>query len=379
MRNGVTVKVCLTDAAAQFVKPLLFETLTGQPCLTDVFEEPERGRMAHIDWARNADLIIVAPATASTLAKIAYGIADDMLTTIVTASAAPLLFAPAMNPRMFQSDATQAAISTLESRGATFVEPTEGDVASGEHGQGKLASIAEIAEFSLAILRRRRILAGQRVLITSGPTQEPIDDVRFLTNRSSGRMGAALAKAALWMGADVTVVAGPQSATLPKDAAVIRVRTAQQMLDAALQHASTAEYIVGVAAVADYRVTEVHSGKLRRSAEPISLSLTQNPDVIAALAQANPGARVVGFAAEPTEDRVIAREKLHRKGLFAIAANDISRADIGFEQDHNEINLLFRDGTEQNSGRQSKLGCALWLLTQIATSPVRSREFPESP
>ena len=184
-------------------------------------------------------------------------------------------------------------------------------------------------------------------------------------------MGAALAKAALWMGAELTVVAGPQSAVLPKDATIIRVRTAQEMLHAALAHAAIADFIVGVAAVADYRVTNVHDGKLRRTSEPLSLPLTPNPDVIAALAQANPQARVVGFAAEPTEDRHIAREKLARKGLYAIAANDISRSDIGFEQDHNEINLLFQDGSEQQSGRQSKLGCALWLLEQIATSPAR--------
>jgi phosphopantothenoylcysteine decarboxylase / phosphopantothenate---cysteine ligase len=371
MRNGATVRVCLTDAASQFVTPLLFETLTGQPCLQDVFEEPERCRMAHIDWARSADLIVIAPASASTIAKLAHGIADDMLTTLVTASAAPILIAPAMNPRMYGSDANQDALSILTEQGATIIEPTEGDVASGEHGQGKLAGIPEIIEVAVAILTRKRILEGKRVLITSGPTQEPIDDVRYITNRSSGKMGAALARAALWMGAQVTVVAGPQRALFPKDASIIPVRTAEEMLRASIPEASKADVIIGAAAVADYRPSKFTGGKIRRTNEPLTLELTPNEDIIAALAQVNPAARVIGFAAEPTDDLTIATEKLHRKGLFAIAANDVSQTNIGFDADSNALTLLLQDGTTHESGRRSKLACALWLLEHVATLPAR--------
>lgn len=362
MRAGHTVRVCLTDGAKRFVTPALFEALTGQPVLESVFEEPERGRMAHIDWARAADAVVVAPATANTLARLAHGLGDDMLTTLVLATAAPLVLAPAMNPHMLANDATAASLKTLEGR-ATIVTPDEGDVACGEHGRGKLASVARIAAAVEAVLMDRQRLAGRRVLITSGPTQEPIDAVRYLTNRSSGKMGAALARAALLMGAEVTVVAGPSAASYPLDARVLRVRTAQEMHDAAL--AEGGNLIVAAAAVADYRPANPSTGKLRRSSEALTLNLVPNPDIVAALAARYPEATVVGFAAEPSTDLVVVRDKLARKGLFAIAANDVSDASIGFESDDNALTLLFRDGTVRESGLRSKLACARWLLEEV--------------
>ena len=363
MRAGHTVRACLTDGARQFVTPALFEALTGQPCLQDVFEEPVAGRMAHIDWARAADAVVIAPATANTLARLANGIGDDMLTTIVLATAAPLVIAPAMNPHMLANDATAESLRKLESRAATIVTPDEGDVACGENGKGKLASVARIIAAVEGVLVDRHRLAGRRVLITSGPTQEPLDAVRYLTNRSSGKMGAALARAALLMGAEVTVVAGPSSAQYPLGAEVVRVRTAQEMHDAAL--AEGGDLIVAAAAVADYRPREAFAGKLRRSDAALQVELIPNPDIVAALAKAFPQATVVGFAAEPTTDLAVAREKLTRKGLFAIAANDVSDSSIGFDADDNALSLVFRDGRVLESGRRSKLACARWLLEQV--------------
>ncbi len=364
MRNGFTVRVCLTDAATNFVSPALFEALTGQPTLQATFEEPEPGRMAHIDWARQADLILIAPATANTINKLAAGIADDMLTTIAVATTKPLLIAPAMNPQMYANPTTQAGLDTLRARGATIVEPDEGDVACGENGQGKLASITAIVQAAKEVIATTKALVGKKVLLTSGPTREPIDSVRFLSNRSSGKMGAALTQAALLMGAEVTIVTGPTQTPLPLQANVIRVQTAQEMLAAALPE--EADIIIGAAAVADYRPANPAQGKVRRSDEPLLLELIPNPDVIAELAAAHPTARTVGFAAEPGSDLEVARAKIIRKGLYAIAANDISRSDAGFESMSNAITLITAGGKVEASGTRTKLACALWLLERIA-------------
>lgn len=365
MRAGFTVRACLTDAAERFVSPALFEALTGNPCLIDTFEEPEAGRMAHIDWARSADLILVAPATASTIGKLAHGIADDMLTTICLATEGPLVIAPAMNPHMFAHPATRSAMAILAERAATIVEPSEGDVACGEHGQGKLAANSEIVAAAREIVGRSRRLEGQTVLVTSGPTQEPIDDVRFLSNRSSGRMGAALARAAMLMGAArVVVVSGPVGVAYPLGCEVVAVRTAEEMLAEAAKMAPEADWIIGAAAVADYRPTVRVEGKVRRGSTAISLDLTPNPDVIGELAKLAKG-RVVGFAAEPNSDLDAAKAKLARKGLSAIAVNNVSEPGIGFESGRNDLTLIQADGTSEASGIRSKLACALWLFESL--------------
>ena len=365
MRSGHTVRVCLTDSAQNFVSAVLFETLTGQPCLTDTFQEPIPGRMAHIDWARQADLILIAPATANTINKIANGIGDDMLTTLSLVTTRPMVIAPAMNPQMYTNETVQASLKALLERGVTIVEPTEGDVACGENGQGKLASIAQIVDEVNEVLAVSQLLAGKRVLITSGPTQEPIDSVRYISNHSSGKMGSALAKAALRMGAHVTVVAGPQTEPLPLGIDARHVHTAIEMHDIAMTIAPECDLIIGVAAVADYRVKNPVSGKIRRSDESLHLDLVPNPDIIAGLAKAAPNATVVGFAAEPSNDTQIAQEKIVRKGLTAIAANDVSNRAIGFGSDNNQIRLVFRDGTIIDSGVKSKYQCAKWLLQEI--------------
>lgn len=364
MRAGYTVRVCLTDAAQNFVTPALFEALTGQPCLIDTFDEPERGRMAHIDWARQASALVIAPATANTINRLAFGIGDDMLTTLALAYTGPIVVAPAMNPSMYANDSTQEALQRLSDRGVLIVEPTEGDVACGENGQGKLAPNDRIVEAVLEASEQSRALQGKRVLITSGPTQEPIDDVRFLSNRSSGKMGAALARAALSMGAEVTVVTGPVSAALPPQARIVRVRTAEEMRDAAIPLAKDADFVIGCAAVADFRPAHKTAGKIRRGEGGLTLELVPNPDVIAELA-ANCAGTTVAFAAEPAADLETAKEKMRRKGVRAIAVNDVSKAGIGFEGDENELNLLFDDGRTESSGKRTKLGCARWLFEKL--------------
>ena len=365
MRSGHVVRVCLTDSAQQFVLPALFEALTGQPCLTNTFQEPDPGHMAHIEWARWADLILIAPATANTIVKIGFGLGDDMLTTLVIAATCPIIVAPAMNPTMYTNANTQEAMTRLRSIATTFVEPTEGDVACGENGQGKLASIATITAAANAVVARGTRLKGWKVLITSGPTQEPIDIVRFLSNRSSGKMGSALARAALLLGAEVTVVTGPVREPLPSAARIIRVRTALEMLEQAKPYARTADLIIGAAAVADYRVEDASETKLRRTEDVMNLKLVPNPDIIATLAELNPTKSIVGFAAEPSTDLESARAKLERKHLFALAMNNVSDPTVGFESDANELHLVTRDGRELSSGRQSKLECAIWLLESL--------------
>jgi phosphopantothenoylcysteine decarboxylase/phosphopantothenate--cysteine ligase len=322
--------------------------------------------MAHIDWARQADAIVIAPATANTLNKLASGMGDDMLTTIALATTKPLLVAPAMNPQMYANDATQRSLATLTERGVFVVEPTEGDVACGENGQGKLAGIDAIVKAVRLVVGRSQLLQGKRVLITSGPTQEPIDDVRFLSNRSSGKMGSALAKAALLLGAEVSVVSGPVKVSYPLQAQVAHVRTAEEMLEAASRIAVDSDIIIGAAAVADYRPLHPSQGKVRRSTENLSLELTPNPDIIAELAKRYPSARTIGFAAEPDSSIEEAKAKIVRKGLFAIAVNDVSRADIGFESDSNELTLVFPDGRTLQSGKGSKFQCAVWLLENVS-------------
>ena len=366
MRNGFTVRVCLTDSAQKFVQPALFEALTGNPCLIEAFEEPERGRMAHIDWARQADIIIIAPATANTINKIAQGIADDMLSTITLATTKPIVIAPAMNPQMYANEVTQQSLEELEARGAYIVEPEEGDVACGENGQGKLASISSIIFTVNEVATTSKLLKGKKILITSGPTQEPIDDVRFITNRSSGKMGVALAKAALLMGAEVTMIAGPQEARIPLQLTVIRVKTGLEMLEAMKGQAPQHDWIIGAAAVADYRLENPSPGKLRRSESSLQINLVPNPDIIAEAARWAPNAKIIGFAAEPSTDLSIAKEKIRKKSLFAIAANDVGNTEIGFDSSANAIDLIFADGNILHSGVRSKFQCAVWLLESIA-------------
>jgi len=365
MRRGFTVRVCLSRSAEQFVTRALFEALTGGPALTDVFDEPVRGRMAHIDWARDADCILVCPATANAIAVLADGRAEDMFTTLVSASDAPLVIAPAMNPQMYASVANQENISRLRSRGAEFVEPVDGDVACGEQGQGKLASIDAIVAGVEQASFRSSLFQGKHVVITAGPTRENIDPVRFLSNRSSGKMGYALARVALGMGARLTLVSGPVSEVAPPKATVVRVESAAEMLDATLIACESADLLIGAAAVADYRVAEP-SGEKGKKDTAKSLELVANADILRAVRDRYPNLSIIGFAAETHghEDRALL--KLKEKALQGIILNDVSRSDVGFDSDENEGTLYFSEGSRIELQKNSKYNVARLILESVA-------------
>lgn len=360
MRAGFEVRACLSRAALQFVTPALFEGLTGHPCLTHAFDEPERGRMAHIDWAREASVILVCPATANAIAHLAEGKGSDMLTTIALASDAPLVVCPAMNPHMYAHPATQASLETLRERGAFIIEPQEGDVACGEHGEGKLAATDRIVTETLAAAARSELYQDLTVVVTAGPTYEPIDPVRFLGNRSSGKMGYALADAARRMGARVRLISGPTHLRAHPKVEVVRVTTAQEMLQLTLQATADANLLIGAAAVADFRAASPSKEKIRREGD-LTLSLVPNPDILATIASQRPGVTLVGFAAEAGLDEASARRKLEEKGLAAIFLNDVSRSDIAFDSDENE-GVLILGGGESVRFEKAPKGQIAWRL-----------------
>ena len=372
MREGCDVRVCLTRSAAEFVKPALFEALTGNPCLTNVFDEPVWGKMAHIDWARDASLILVCPATANAIATIAHGKADDMLTSIISAANVQLLIAPAMNPQMYASASNQENINTLRKRGVHIVEPTEGDVACGENGQGKLAEISEIVTAVKAAIYRSELLKGKHVVITAGPTYEALDPVRFIGNRSSGKMGFALAQAATQMGADVTLVSGPTQLVAPPSAHVRNVRTASEMLEATLEACREADLLVGAAAVADYRPANYGDEKIKGK-QPLEFRLKPNPDILSEVRNRYPNLSIVGFAAETEGHLQNAMAKLKEKGLAAIVLNDVGRNDIGFESEDNEVIVLFASGEKLEIGKDSKFNVAVQILEALAKHPQHRR------
>lgn len=365
MRNNCEVRVCLTRSAAEFVTAALFEGLTGQPCLTNVFDEPLRGKMAHIDWARAAKCIIVCPATANAIATLSQGKADDMFSSLVLASEAPLIICPAMNPQMYANEATQSNLKTLELRGATIIEPAEGEVACGENGQGKLASTASIVAIVLATLDSSATLSGKKIVVTAGPTYEAIDPVRFIGNRSSGKMGVAIANAAAKMGADVTLILGPSKQISNQKVKTVRVETAEQMLTECLIACKQADYLIGAAAVADYKPENVATEKIKRKEQTFDLHLVRNPDILNLAKEKHPSLNVIGFAAETHDIAIHAKEKIQSKRLFAIAANDVSSKEIGFDSDENEIIIYFENGHESKIERAPKSVVARKLLEAI--------------
>jgi phosphopantothenoylcysteine decarboxylase/phosphopantothenate--cysteine ligase len=365
MRNGFEIRTCLTRSAERFVTAALFEALTGNPALTDVFDEPVAGRMAHIDWARQASCLLVCPATANAIARLACGEAEDMFSTIVSASDAPIVVAPAMNPQMYASAANIENLEKLKSRGCVIIEPDEGDVACGEQGQGKLATVDRIVATVSEAALRSNLLQGKKIVITAGPTQEPLDPVRFLSNRSSGKMGFALARAALQMGADVSVVSGPCHEVGHPRAKTIKVQTAQEMLDETIKLCASADLLIGAAAVADFRPKNYNETK-SKDKKAFNLELVPNADILATARIQYPKLAIVGFAAETHDHEALAHEKLSKKQLQAIALNDVSRTDIGMDSENNEVHLVFADGYSRLIGKSSKLNLAFQMLQALA-------------
>lgn len=357
----------MTHSAARLVAPATFEALTGNPVTIEAFDEPAPGQIAHIRLAQEADLVLIAPATAHTLARLALGLADDMLTTLALATRAPLLIAPAMNPAMWAHPATQAHVQTLQARGATFIDPTYGVMACGDEGWGKIADTSTLVQAVERRLARTQSLAGLRVLITAGPTYEPIDPVRFVGNRSSGKMGYAIAQAAHERGAEVVLVSGPTRLPTPPGVHRISVQTAEQMFQAVQEQFPACDILIATAAVADYRPERVYPFKHKRKKTPWTLRLVPNPDIVGTVAQHKGERIVVGFAAETDQLLENARAKLRQKNLDLIALNDVLDPQSGFEVDTNRLTLVFADGRVQPLPLMSKRECAEHLLDAIET------------
>jgi len=338
---GAEVLPVLTRGGAEFVGAASLEGVTGRPVIRHMFDPAQNPEIEHIAVARRADLFLIAPASANILAKAAHGLADDWLSTTLLATRAPILFAPAMNTQMYLHPATQANIALLQSRGARFVGPGEGNLACGEVGPGRLIETPTILEAALCALSRDHSLAGRRVLITSGGNHEPIDPVRYIGNRSSGKMGRALALEALRRGADVTVVTGPHEAPLPHAAEVVRSDTAAKMLEAVEARFEACDIFIAAAAVADYRVESPESDKRKRGNGVYTLALVPNADIAAAMgARKRPGQIAIGFAAETRDILANGQDKLARKNLDLLCANEVGTPDSGFGTDTNRAWLL---------------------------------------
>jgi phosphopantothenoylcysteine decarboxylase/phosphopantothenate--cysteine ligase len=344
-QDGADVHVIMTDAAQKFVTPLTFQAVSGNDVHTEMFDAGTAWQVAHISLVRKSDAFIILNATANTLAKLANGMADNLLTTCALATRNPALVAAAMNTAMYEAEATRRNIQTLQDRGYEFVAPGAGFLACGEIGEGRLADENEIVDAVRLIVARTGSMRGQRVIITAGPTREFADSVRFLSNPSSGRMGFALAAEARSRGADVTVVSGPTELRPPADVRVVRVTTAREMHAAVLEHLPGATLFIGAAAVSDFRPETVVAGKVKKESAEMVLRLARNPDIIADVASNRPaGCFIVGFAAESGDLEANAREKMERKGLDCIVVNHIDEPGIGFASDENEATLLWLGG-----------------------------------
>ncbi len=346
-RRGLRIKVVMTEAATRFIAPLTFRTLTGEPVATSLWDDEPSARVHHISLAEEADVVCIAPCTANVIAKIAHGRADDILTTTVLATEAPVVIAPAMNVHMWRDEATRSNVELLRSRGFILVEPEVGELACGEVGQGRLADLATIGEVVEHEARRSQDLAGVRVLVTAGPTYEPIDPVRFIGNRSSGRTGFAIAERAARRGAGVTLVTGPVSLPDPFGVTVVRVTTAREMRDAVLARISEADVLIAAAAVADFRPARAERHKIKKGDAPPSIELERNPDILAEVGAANDGRMVlVGFAAETKDLIEQARRKLRDKRLDLVVANDVSDGSA-FGGSENRVVFVTADDVEE--------------------------------
>ncbi len=361
--HGADVRVAMTTSSRAFVQPLTFEVLSGAPVWgDDYFEAVGRGTEEHLVAAAWAELVVVAPATTNTLARIALGLGDDFLSTMLLAFDGPVVLAPAMHSVMWRRDSTQEHLATLRRRGVDLVGPVEGPLASGEVGVGRLAEPLDIVEAVAARLRTLGAWKGRRVLVTAGPTWEPIDPARVIANRSSGKMGFAIASAAAAQGAAVTLVAGPVALATPAAVRRIDIETAAEMREAVAAVASAQDLIVMAAAVADFRVAAVRPQKIKKHDGLPQLELELNPDILKELPRLAPHAVIVGFAAETHDGAAAALDKLERKGVDAIVLNDVSRADIGFGADANEVTVFSRGGAAVTLGRAPKTEIARALL-----------------
>lgn len=364
-KMGYAVHVIMTQSATEFVTPLTFREISGNPVVTDMWEEPKTWNVQHIALASRADLFLIAPATANIIGKIANGIADDMLTTTVMATRAPIMLAPAMNTNMYLNPITQQNLTKLAGLGYHIVEPASGMLACGVEGPGRLPEPEDIVREVVALLHRRRDLSGKRVLVTAAGTREPIDPVRYIGNRSSGKMGYALAEVAAARGAEVILVSGPSS--LPKPAGVIikRVETAMQMREAVLSEFDTVDIVIKAAAVADYRPEAVAEQKIKKTGNSLTMSLVKNPDILRELGERKQHQLLIGFAAETQDLLSHAQEKLINKNLDMIVANDVTVPGAGFNIDTNIVKVIHKNGNIEELPQLTKRQVAEIIIDKI--------------
>lgn len=370
IERGLRVQAILTDAAQQFITPLTFAALTGRKVITGLFsgassEETLSSAIEHIAVAQENDALVIAPATADLLARLAHGHADDFLTTTYLAFTGPVVLAPAMNSNMWAHPATQVNLEILRKRGHIIVEPEDGFLACGMTGPGRLAEPARIADVVAGLGLHSKDLEGETVLITAGPTQEPLDPVRFISNRSSGKMGYALAEAAVQRGARVILVSGPVQIPAPRGVTLVRVRTAVEMRNAVMEHLAEATIIVKSAAVADYHLSRVPQHKIKKTATRFSLELDPTPDILAELGQKKGDRMLIGFAAETENLTESARAKLASKNCDMVVANLVGHDGTGFESDENEAILVLRTGETIALDRAPKREIAGRIFDQV--------------
>lgn len=362
--KGANVRVVLTESARAFVSPLSLQAVSGNPVSDDLLDPAAEAAMGHIELAKWADKLLIAPATANFMAKLTHGLADDLLSTLCLATEAKVFIAPAMNQQMWKAAATQANLATLLQRDVTIIEPAAGEQACGDVGPGRMPEPIELAE-ALVDINVQTELNQKKIVITAGPTRESIDPVRYITNHSSGKMGFSLAKAACDMGAQVTLVAGPVNLTTPEGITRVDVQSAQQMHEAVMTVVGDCDIFIGCAAVADYRPTNVVDQKIKKNNEELTLTFTKNPDILADVAKLQHAPFTVGFAAETQDVSRYAKDKLKRKNLDMIAANDVSRSDIGFNSDQNAL-TVFWEGGEKSLDIADKDKLAVQLMQQIS-------------
>ena len=367
VKGGGKVRVAMTPAATRFVAPLTFQALSGAPVLVDLLDPASEGAYGHLALARIADLVIVAPATADLLARIRAGMADDAVTTTLLAATCPVLLAPAMNTRMWRNPVTQENVAALRGRGMQVCGPATGQLADGDAGEGRLAEPEDVAAAAGRILGRRD-LAGRRVVVTAGPTREPIDPVRFISNPSSGKMGYAIAQVAARRGGEVVLVSGPTLLPDPEGVKVVRVGTADEMARAVEAEAGEMDLFVGAAAVSDYRPAQVAAQKIKKGEGEETLVLSRTPDILAGLGRRFAGTAeapvLVGFAAETEEVIARAREKLKRKGCDLVVANKVGGPGAGFGSDSNRVALISPTELAEIEGPKDKVAEAIldWIV-----------------
>ena len=365
VKSGANVRVIMTEHATNFINPITFETLTGHKCVTDTFDRNFEFQVEHISLAKEADVIMVAPATANVIAKLAHGLADDMLTTTILASSAPKLIAPAMNTGMYENPVTQDNLLLLQKYGMEVIEPATGHLACGDEGKGKMPEPELLYEYILKACACKKDMKGLKVLVTAGPTQEAVDPVRFLTNHSSGRMGYSIAKACMLRGADVTLVTGPTSLKSPIAVDVIPVISARDMFEAVTSHSPDMDIIIKAAAVADYRPAKVSEEKVKKSDDNASLPLERTDDILRYLGEhKGPGQFLCGFSMETEHMLENSKKKLEKKHLDMIAANNMKVPGAGFEATTNVITIITPDSVRELE-RMSKDDAAFCLLDEI--------------